>query len=698
MSKSLIIVESAKKAKTLKDMLGRGFTIRATGGHILEMPADALHVDLKTFEPKLELIRGKGKRLQELKTAAAAAEAIYLATDPDREGEAIAQHVVERLGRNLARRAQRIAFTAITERDIRAALAAPRSIDRNLVEAQIARRVIDRLVGYMVSPVLWAGLSGLKRLSAGRVQSPALWLVVQRERTIRDFVAEEWWSIDAQLSKKGENPPQKFWARLIRIHGQKPSLKNAEAALKVKKTLEKADWRVATVKKGQRFRYPYPPFTTDSLQQAASSQLKIGPKTTMSLAQQLYEGLDVGDGKAVGLITYLRTDSVAVAPEAQQVAREVVTRYWGANYLPPKPPTYATRDKTAQEAHEAIRPTDPARTPKQVEPYLSAQQYQLYRLIWRRFIASQMRPAEYDTMTVDIETLLDTADGSPRGPSPYLFRATASTLRFAGFLRVYGIDEDAETARARTKEADDEAMPHNRSLPDLNQGEGLQLHQLLPKQHFTQPPPRYTEAGLIGELKKRGLGRPSTYATIIETLKQRQYVQSQQKRLHPTPLGFQVCELLEQHLEMVVDVDFTARMEADLDRIASGDASRLAVMEAFYEPFNTVVEKALTEAERNRQPAIRPTRRRGSSKSKIPGARAAGQIGRRGKGRKSRRTSSTSSLPSSERAGRPCPQCGQGKLVVRSGRYGPFIGCSRYREGCKYTEKLVDNNTPTGTN
>lgn len=685
MSKNLIIVESAKKAKTLKDMLGRGFTIRATGGHILEMPANGLHVDLKTFEPRLELIRGKGKRLQELKTAAAAAEEIYLATDPDREGEAIAQHVVERLGRNLARRAQRIAFTAITERDIRAALAAPRPIDSHLVEAQIARRVIDRLVGYMVSPVLWAGLSGLKRLSAGRVQSPALWLVVQRERTIRDFVSEEWWSIDAQLSKQGESPPQKFWARLVRMHGQKPALKNAEAAQKVKEILEKADWRVADVKKGQRLRHPYPPFTTDSLQQAASSQLKMGPKTAMSLAQQLYEGLDVGDGKAVGLITYLRTDSVAVAPEAQQVAREVVTRYWGANYLPPKPPTYATRDKTAQEAHEAIRPTDPARTPKQVEPYLSAQQYQLYRLIWRRFIASQMRPAEYDTTTVDIETLFDAADGPSRGPSPYLFRATASTLRFAGFLKVYGVDEDAEAARTRTKEADDEAMPHNPALPDLNQGDWLQLHQLLPKQHFTQPPPRYTEAGLIGELKKQGLGRPSTYATIIETLKQRQYVQIQQKRLHPTPLGFQVCELLEQHLEMVVDVDFTARMESDLDRIASGDTSRLAVMEAFYEPFNTVVEKALTEAERSRQPAIRPTRRRGSSK-------------RRGQGRKNRRTSSTSSLPSSERAGQLCPQCGQGELVVRSGKYGPFIGCSRYHEGCKYTEKLADNNAPTGTN
>lgn len=694
MSKSLIIVESAKKAKTLKDMLGRGFTVRATGGHILEMPANGLHVDLTTFEPKLELIRGKGKRLQELKAAAVAAEEIYLATDPDREGEAIAQHVVERLGRNLAPRAQRIAFTAITERDIRAALATPRPIDRNLVEAQIARRVIDRLVGYMVSPVLWAGLSGLKRLSAGRVQSPALWLVVQRERTIRDFVSEEWWSIDAQLSKKEESPPQKFWARLVRMYGQKPSLKNAEAAQKVKENLEKADWRVADVKKGQRLRHPYPPFTTDSLQQAASSQLKIGPKTTMSLAQQLYEGLDVGGGKAVGLITYLRTDSVAVAPEAQQVAREVVTHYWGENYLPSKPPIYATRDKTAQEAHEAIRPTDPTRTPKQVEPYLSAQQYQLYRLIWRRFIASQMRPAEYDTMTVDIETLLDAADGPSRGPSPYLFRATASILRFAGFLKVYGVDEDAEVARTRTKEADDEAMPHNPALPDLKRGDWLQLHQLLPKQHFTQPPSRYTEAGLIGELKKQGLGRPSTYATIIETLKQRQYVQIQQKRLHPTPLGFQVCELLEQHLEMVVDIDFTARMESDLDRIARGDTSRLAIMEAFYEPFNTAVEKALTEAERNRQPAIRPPRQ-GSSKSKTPGAK---RTGRRGKGRKNRRTSSPASLPSSERAGQPCPQCGQGELVVRSGKYGPFIGCSRYREGCKYTEKLVDKNTPTGTN
>ena len=688
MSKNLIIVESAKKARTIKGILGGGFTIKATSGHILEMPGDKLHVDLKTFEPRLDLIRGKGKRLQELKTAAAAAENIYLATDLDREGEAIAQHVVERLGRDVARRARRIAFTAITEEDIRAALAAPRAIDQHLVEAQTARRVIDRLVGYMVSPILWAGLSGVKGLSAGRVQSPALWLVVQRERVIRHFIPEEWWSIDAELSKKGQMlslplpdlQPQKFWARLVQIDGQKPGLKNAQAAQIILEalhpppgsTLEKADWRVAAVKKGVRIRRPYPPFTTDSLQQAASSQLGLGPKMTMSLAQELYEGLDVGQGKAVGLITYLRTDSVAVAPEAQQSAREVVTRYWGAAYLPPKPPIYATRDKTAQEAHEAIRPTDPTRTPKEVEPYLSPKHYQLYRLIWRRFIASQMRPAEYDTVTVDIETLLKAADDLPPSPPytplrgvlrgeyyagtfqsqqalPYLFRATGSALRFAGFLKVYGVDEDAEVARTPINQTDREAMPDNPSLPELQKGDWLQLHQLLPKQHFTQPPPRYTEAGLIGELKKQGLGRPSTYATIVETLKGRQYVQVQQKHLHPTPLGFQVCELLEKHVEMAVDVGFTARMEADLDRIARGGASRLEVMEAFYEPFNTAVEKALAEARLNRQPASRPARRRSTPRvvPSVGGYRGVqgslprqGFRKRRGKGAKSRQTPS----------------------------------------------------------
>jgi len=680
MSKNLVIVESAKKAKTIKGILGRGFTVKATSGHILEMPADDLHVDLETFQPTLYLIRGKGKRLQTLKAAAAGADNVYLATDPDREGEAIAQHVVTRLGRDVARRAQRVAFTAITERDVRAALAEPRKIDQNLVEAQTARRVIDRLVGYMVSPILWAGLSGRKRLSAGRVQSPALWLVVQREREIRDFVSEEWWSVDAELSKQAGDPKARFWARLIRIGSEKPSLKTAEEAHKIKDTLEKAAWRVATVKKGQRTRYPYPPFTTDSLQQAASSQLGMPPKTTMSVAQQLYEGIDIGQGKAVGLITYLRTDAVAVAPEAQQAAREVVTRYWGAAYLPARPPAYATRDKTAQEAHEAIRPTDPARTPKQLEPYLSSPQYQLYRLIWRRFIASQMKPAEYDTVSVDIETLIE------QTVTPYLFRATGQTLRFAGFLKVYGVDEDAEVARAGSKKPADEADLPDTALPNLQKGDWLRLHQLLPKQHFTQPPARYTEAGLIGELKKRGLGRPSTYATIIETLKNRQYVQVQKKRVQPTALGVQVCELLEGTIEMVIDVDFTAQMETNLDAIARGKVSRLAAMQEFYQPFKRVVESALAEAKRHRQPAARPPQGQGRFARRRKGRKGRGS----GAGRSSAKGSGAkaATLPESERAGQPCPHCGQGELVVRSGKFGAFLGCSRYQAGCRYTENL----------
>ncbi len=677
MTNFLIIVESAKKAKTIKGMLGRGYTVKATGGHILEMPRDDIHVDLQTFDPVLHLIRGKGKLLQQLQAAASKADAVYLATDPDREGEAIARHVVSRLGSNATRKAKRIAFTAITERDVRNALAHPRNIDQNLVEAQTARRVIDRLVGYMVSPVLWAGLSGVKGLSAGRVQSPALWLVVARERAINAFVPEEWWSVDAELSRQETPLGQRFWARLIKIRGKKPTLKNAEDARQVKQTLEGADWRVLFVKKGQRLRRPYPPFTTDSLQQAASSKLGMPPKTTMKLAQQLYEGVDVGEGKAVGLITYLRTDSLNVSPEAQQAAREVVTRYWGSDYLPPKPPRYATRDKTAQEAHEAIRPTAPWRTPKKVEPYLSPQQYRLYRLIWRRFIASQMKPARYDTLTVDVDALVSGQSGL------YIFRAAGSTLRFAGFLKVYGVDEDAEGMRKKgqgSREAGGKGSKggaiENLVMPDLKEGDWLNLHQLLPKQHFTKPPARYTEAGLIGELKKRGLGRPSTYATIIETLKNRGYVAVEKKRMLPTPLGFQVCELLEKLMPDVVDVDFTARMEDNLDAIAGGTISRLKTMQDFYHPFQESVAQAKTQARLQRQPAA------GSSASPKR------KFTRRGKGKSRKKARSQKTLPNSEREGQPCPVCKEGKLVVRSGKFGAFIACSRYNEGCRYTEKL----------
>ncbi|MEW5956563.1 MAG: type I DNA topoisomerase, partial [Chloroflexota bacterium] len=673
----LLIVESAKKARTIKGMLGPEFTVTATSGHILEMPADGLYVNLEDFTPTLQLIRGKGKKLAELRQLAAAAEQIYLATDMDREGEAIAQHVVERLGRAAAGKVRRITFTAITQADLRAALAAPRAINRRLVEAQAARRVTDRLVGYMVSPVLWQGLAGRKRLSAGRVQSPALWLVVERERAIRTFTPEEWWSIQAELSKTADPARQKFWAALFKIKGQKPELKTEAQAQQVLGELEGASWRVQRVDKGVRVRHPYPPFTTDSLQQAASSQLGFNPRLTMKLAQELYEGVNLEDGKPVGLITYIRTDSVAVAAEAQQAARAVISQYFGEVYLPARPPVYQTRDQTAQEAHEAIRPVDPWRTPKAVEPYLTPPQHRLYRLIWRRFIASQMKPALYDTVTVDIEPLIA---GSP---TVYLFRARGSTLRFAGFLKVYGVDADAEEARQpgteqptgeRTGPANGSRPPDpspsqdgidNETMPDLAAGDALTLHQLLPRQHFTQPPRRYTEAQLIGALKKLGLGRPSTYAAIVETLKDRQYVGLEQQRLYPTPLGFQVCELLEKHVQPVVDVGFTARMEEDLDRIARGETGRLAVMQAFYGPFKATVDRALAAAAAERQPAA-------------TGA-AGGAVKRRRRGQ---------TLPKSEKEGQPCPLCGEGRLVIKSGKFGPFLGCSRYAAGCQYTEKL----------
>ncbi len=686
MSKKLLIVESAKKARTIKGMLGKAFTVKATSGHILEMPRDDIHVNLRNFTPTLYLIRGKGKKIEELKKAAARAEAVYLATDMDREGEAIAQHVAERLGPTLANKVRRITFTAITQADIRAALAAPRPIDRRLVEAQTARRVTDRLVGYMVSPVLWKGLSGVKRLSAGRVQSPALWLVVEREREIRAFVPEEWWSIEAELSKQrhegqkreSAEAQRKFWATLYRIKGKKPELKTKADGDKVLAALKGAGWRVLNVVKGTRTRRPYPPFTTDSLQQAASSQLGFNPRLTMKIAQELYEGVKLGEGKAVGLITYIRTDSVAVAPEAQQEARAVVTKYFGERYLPPRPPIYQTRDKTAQEAHEAIRPVDSWKTPKGIEQYLTPQQHKLYRLIWRRFIASQMKPALYDTLTVDIETLIQNS------PTVYLFRATGSALRFAGFLKVYGVDADAEESRAKPGSngagtQGKERAKENEWMPDLVKGERLDLHQLISKQHFTQPPKRYSEAQLIGALKKLGLGRPSTYATIVETLKDRRYVGVEKKRLYPTPLGFQVCELLERHVRMVVDVNFTARMESDLDRIASGQVDRVTMMRDFYEPFKQVVDQAMTAAAAERQPAAKGGPARGSKR---------GKWSKRSKGQKGKKGQSSGQLPTSDKAGQVCPQCGQGTLAVKKGKFGPFLGCSNYGSGCRYTESL----------
>jgi DNA topoisomerase-1 len=462
-------------------------------------------------------------------------------------------------------------------------------------------------------------------------------------------------------------------------------LKTEADAQRVLQDLEGAGWRVQRVKKGTRLRKPYPPFTTDSLQQAASSQLGFNPRFTMKLAQDLYEGVKLEDGKQTGLITYIRTDSLAVAPEAQRAARAVVAKYFGEAYLPARPPVYQTRDKTAQEAHESIRPVDPWRTPRAVEQYLTPQQHRLYRLIWRRFIASQMKPALYDTITVDIEPHLT---GSP---TIYLFRATGSTLRFAGFLKVYGVDADAEEARqngpdrlrsASAKSSKERSAPppdsrqnkedgiENEAMPDLAAGDALTLHRLLPKQHFTQPPKRYTEAQLIGALKKLGLGRPSTYATIVETLKDRKYAGLEQKRLYPTPLGFQVCELLERHVQPVVDVGFTARMEEDLDRIARGQASRLAVMEEFYGPFKATVDRAMAAAAAERQPA-----------AKVTGTGSGQKRGRK-------KSQKRKALPKSEKEGQPCPQCGEGTLAVKNGKFGPFLGCSRYAQGCRYTENL----------
>jgi len=523
--------------------------------------------------------------------------------------------------------ARRVVFHEITREAIEEAFAHPGKINMNLVDAQQARRILDRLVGYSLSPLLWCKVRG--RLSAGRVQSVAVRLVVEREREIENFVPQEYWSIEAELAKREDHHPlRSFVAELHRIRGEKVDLKDEAATQTVMDELEQSTYVVASVKKGQRRRQPSPPFTTSTMQQEASRRLRFTPRRTMRIAQQLYEGIDLDGNGPMGLITYMRTDSTNVAGRAQAEARNYITQRYGEEFLPPNPPVYKTRAKGAQEAHEAIRPTSVFREPGAIKEHLTRDQYRLYRLIWRRFIASQMERAVYDTISVEVLA------GPEDGEKPYLFRVSGSILRFPGFLVVYeeAKDEDA---------AEEEPV---QQIPSLAVGEVLDLVRLISQQHFTQPPPRYTEATLVRTLEKYGIGRPSTYASILATIQQRGYVQRDGRRLVPTETGFLVNDLLVEHFMEVLDYGFTAQMEECLDEIAAGQREWVPVVREFYIPF----KQRLDEADRKIEKVdLEP-----------------------------------------QEIGRDCPECGQ-PLIVRWGRYGKFIGCKGFPE-CRYTEPWLE--------
>jgi DNA topoisomerase-1 len=630
----MVIVESPAKARTVGRFLGQGYAVESSVGHIRDLPANRMGVDVEhDFQPRYVIPTKKKEVVKKLQAQARQASAVYLATDPDREGEAIAWHLraaLERQVRGIPVR--RVEFHEITREAIGHAFAHPREIDQERVDSQQARRILDRVVGYTLSPLLRDKM-GRRGLSAGRVQSVALRLVCEREREIQAFVPVEYWTIEAELQKQqpadGAKAQKSFIARLVKIRGEDPDLKNKADAQAIVDDLEGATYVVQKVTRRERRRKPAPPFMTSTLQQEASRRLRFAARRTMGVAQALYEGKDIGDGERVGLITYMRTDSVNVAESAQAEARQVILERFGQEYLPARPPSYKTRAKAAQEAHEAIRPTSVRRDPASLKPHLSRDELRLYTLIWKRFVASQMAPAILDQTSVDI---LAGRDGAEK---PYLFRATGSVIKFPGFLKVY------EESREEEEKAQDEG--EGVRLPPLEKGEGLVLIQLLPKQHFTKPPPRYTDASLIRALEEYGIGRPSTYASILTTIQQRRYVERVDRKLVPTELGFAINDLLVAFFPDIVNVHFTAGMEEKLDRVATGEQAWVPMLHEFYTPFAQAVDVA---------------------KEKMPRVEF-----------------------KPEPTGELCPQCGE-PLLFRRGRYGKFIGCSGWPK-CRYTAPIV---------
>lgn len=629
--KHLVIVESPAKARTIGKYLGPNYAVEASVGHVRDLPRKELGVDVDhDFEPTYVTIRGAGPVLSKLKKAAKDVDSIILATDPDREGEAIAYHVAEQLGYEKNRdRFQRVTFREITKSAVQKALEAPEALDIKKIEAQQARRILDRLVGYKVSPLLWRPIR--PGLSAGRVQTVALRVICEREDEIRAFVQEEYWSITAHLEREGQH----FIAKLHQIDGKSFTLGGEEAATAVVDAVRPVGFEVTSVKRRERRKNPAAPFTTSTLQQEAAKRLRFSARRTMSNAQRLYEGQEIGDRGQLGLITYMRTDSTRVAASAVEQARTWVEQEFGGDYTPEKPKLYGgKKQRAAQDAHEAIRPTDVTILPSEVARYVEPDQARLYELIWLRFVASQMSPAVYDTTTADFD--LKGTNGTS-----YLFRATGSIVKFQGFTRLYlEATEDGEKRRL------DDLEP----LPDLEEGYSAETRDLEPKQHFTQPPPRYSEASLVKELEKQGIGRPSTYASIISVIVDRGYVELEQRRFHPTDLGEVVSKLLVRVLPNIFDVEFTSRMENELDRVEDGEVNWRELLGDFYPRMMDRIK----EGEKNSDEIIKE-------------------------------------ILAAE--GETCDKCGR-PMLVRWNRYGRFLGCSGYPE-CQSTRSL-DGFNPEG--
>ncbi len=632
MRKSLVVVESPAKAKTISKFLGRGYQVKASMGHVRDLPKSKLGVDVGNgYEPTYISVRGMGEIIRDLKAAAKKADNVLFATDPDREGEAISWHLAQLLGIKPESKC-RIEFNEITKNAIKEAVKRPREIDMDYVNAQQARRVLDRLVGYKLSPFLWRKIK--RGLSAGRVQSVALRLIVDREREIEGFKPEEYWTIEADLQSKAVRPAdtvasetgseqgaKQFTARLVAKAGKKIRIVNQETADRVVADLRASTFVVTAVARKDKRRYPSPPFTTSTLQQEASRKLRFSPSRTMRVAQELYEGIDIGVEGTVGLVTYMRTDSTRVSSEAQSEVRSHIQSAHGKQFMPERPPVYKSRGGT-QDAHEAIRPTSVLRLPEMIKSHLTADQYRLYKLIWHRFVASQMSPAVYDSVTVDIAA------------GEYQLRARGSRLKFQGYLCVY--EEGTDSSQDSNGE--------NAELPAVEEGEELRLLDIRPEQHFTQPPPRYTEATLVKTLEENGVGRPSTYVSTIDTIRKRNYVYLENRQFRPTELGIAVNDLVAQHFPEIIDVEFTASMEENLDKIAEGHTVWNQVVDEFYRPFERTLEHAMQNAE----------------EITIP----------------------------DEVADQQCPQCGR-NLVIKQGRYGRFLACPGFPE-CRFTKPIVD--------
>jgi DNA topoisomerase I len=668
MPKSLLIVESPAKARTLKGYLGEDFRVEASVGHVKDLPKSELGVEVEgDFAPKYGVIRGKGKVLQQLKKAAQEADVIYLAPDPDREGEAIAWHIAEEIASKKDRKpVYRVMIHEITKSGVQAALANPGRLDEDRYNAQQARRILDRLVGYQISPILWDKVR--RGLSAGRVQSVALRLVVDRERAIQAFVPEEYWSVEARL--EGSVPPA-FEAKLRKVGGKEPGLASREKAEAARLAASREPFRLAKAERREKKRNPDPPFITSSLQRDAFRKLRYSARRTMTLAQRLYEGVDV-EGEPVGLITYMRTDSTRLSDSAVAACREHIRAAYGPEYVPGSPVKYKAK-KGAQDAHEAIRPSSMEYTPERCRPYLEPEQYQLYKLIWDRFVACQMKPALYDQTTFDVEA------------GPYLFRASGSILRFRGFMAAYveGVDEPEE-----------EKGEEGNALPDLRTGDALTEHEVSAHQHFTHPPARFTESTLVKELEEQGIGRPSTYAQILSTLRDKGYVQMVERRFVPSELGTLVNDLLVVNFPQVLDVGFTAQMEAELDHVEEGKRQWRDLLRNFYGPFSQTLERATREMV-NVKTREEPTDlacpqcdkpmviRWGKNGffvacSGYPACRTTKEFQRNPDG--------TIEIVEGESLGEPCPLC-QADLVIRKGRFGRFVACSKYPE-CRFTRAV----------